>query len=88
MVLVARNKAVSLLGIRSSGRLKKMHLHDILGMPVHDSIFQVEALEIGNCCSLYFFWKVEKAAKLRDLGDVQLDQQDFLVGIEEGHIIR
>lgn len=30
----------------------QINIHDILGMPVHDSIAEIEAFEIGHCGGL------------------------------------
>lgn len=55
VVFVAKNKAVSLHAVASSVREKttsQTNVHDILGMPVHDSVSEIEAFEVGYCGGL------------------------------------
>jgi len=58
--------------------------HDVLGMPVHDGIPQVETLHVRHSRCFHFFRKLEKVDQSRDFGYVELDQQNLLIGVEEG----
>lgn len=63
-------------------------LHDILGVPIHHCILEIETFQVGNSSGLYFLWEAKVATQLGYFGDIQLDEKMFLVGVEELNIRR
>lgn len=64
VVFVARNKAVNLANniFSKLQTTQQSLLHHILWVPVHDRVFEVESLQIGNSRCLYLLWKAEEGA--------------------------
>jgi hypothetical protein len=90
VVFVARKRAVSLYRVSRSTTKKgevarNEYGHDVFGMPVHDSIFEVEPFEIGYSGCLDLFWKTKKRADLNELGEVVLDEEVLLVRAEKSN---
>lgn len=66
-----------------------MDSHDVLGVPVHDCILEVETLEKCDGSRFYLLGKFEGGTQLGDLGDIESDEEKLLVWIEkEGGIRR
>lgn len=86
VVFVARNSAVSLDSESTrddwTNRLIAV-LHDVLGMPVHHRVLEVETFQVGYSSRLDFFGEVEVATQLRYLADIQFDEEELLVSVEE-----
>ena len=65
VVLVARNRAVSLKGEWNEhcviGRMVLQPLHDVLGMPIHHRVLEIESFQVGNSGGLYFLWEAKVA---------------------------
>ena len=36
-------------------------LHDILGMPIHHRVLEIESFQVGNSGGLYFLWEAKVA---------------------------
>jgi hypothetical protein len=36
-------------------------LHDVLGMPIHHRVLEIESFQVGNSGGLYFLWEVKVA---------------------------
>ena len=47
-----------------------MHSHDVLWMPVHHGVLEIETFQIRDGRGLHFFWEAEVATELRDFADV------------------
>ena len=58
-------------------------LHDVLGMPIHHSVLEVETLQVSYSSRLDFFGEAKVATQLRYLGDIQFDEEELLVSVEE-----
>lgn len=63
-------------------------LHDILGMPIHHRILQIESFQVGDAGGLYFLREAKVAAQLRYFGDVQFDEKMLLIGVKEMNVRR
>lgn len=61
-------------------------LHDVLGMPIHHGVLEVETLQVGYSSPLNFFGEAKVATQLRYLGNVQFDEEELLVSVEEMNI--
>lgn len=72
--------------ISISHELGHRDAHDILRMPIHDRILEIESLQVAYCSRLDFVWKSEMTAQLRYLGHVQFHQQLLLFPIEKRDI--
>jgi hypothetical protein len=80
VVLVARNRAVSLSWVSEPAITARADgAHDVLGMPVHHSVLEVEPLQVRDRGRLDLFREAKVAAELGDLGHVQLDEQMLFV---------
>ena len=58
-------------------------LHDVLGMPIHHGVLEVETFQVGYSSRLNFFWEAKVSTQLRYLGDIQFDEEELLVSVEE-----
>jgi hypothetical protein len=52
-------------------------------MPVHDRVFEVEALEIRHGCRLHLFRKAEVPAQLTDFANVQFNEELLVFRVEK-----
>jgi len=43
------------------GRMVLQPLHDVLGMPIHHRVLEIESFQVGNSGGLYFLWEVKVA---------------------------
>lgn len=60
VVLVAKNSAVSLNAVSGERRDSScIDVHDILWVPVHDGVPEIETFEIGDCGGLDLLGEAE-----------------------------
>jgi hypothetical protein len=86
VVLVARNKAVNLSLIRNLHKAKAANIHDILRMPIHHSILEVETFDISHRGRFHLLGESKVTTKLANLCQVVFDKQNFLVCSQERNI--
>ena len=60
--------------------------HHILGMPIHDRVFQIKSLEIRRRCRFNFFRKPKMSAKLGDSSNIERNEKMLLICIEKRNI--
>lgn len=71
---------------RNTGRIEQNALHDILGMPIHHRVLEVESLQVCYSSGLHFLREAEMATQLRNFGDIKLNEKVLLVGVEKKHV--
>ena len=61
-------------------------VHNVLGMPIHHGVLEVETFQISYSSRLDLFGEAKVATQLRYLGDIQFDEEELLVSVEEMNI--
>ena len=62
------------------------YTHHVFRVPIHDGVFEIESLQIGDSRRLHFFRKLEQSTKLRNLRDVEFDKQYFFICSQKGYV--
>jgi len=65
----------------------QLTVHDVLRVPVHHCVRQIEAFDVCGCRRLNFLWEAEVATELNYLSQIVSDQQEFFIRSQEQYVL-